>query len=275
MKWNREIPTTDGFDGDQIVDLDDGFQRLGDVESPFTLRTHPDKKTSKQKRARKIHEQRPRAKQLRDESRHEPITRDLEEWRKNMDTRDFPNVDTVPPELRRQRANAAEDIARSSFGLNSVEHGVGFSDPNIRGKYFRGIGEIETNTSDDDFPGWGEATTLAHEVGHAVDNNSNSKIGFASERGEVFRTKEQKREATKLSERVRGPISAFDIPNAKNYRHKLREKTADTFASMVIEPERAEEIAPNATTQLKSTFDGFFDELSIKQEQINDEWLID
>lgn len=275
MNENRKIFTTDEFDSDQIVDLDDGFQRLGDVESPFTLRPHPDKKTPTQERAQEIHEQRPEAEQRRDEARHEPITRDLEEWRNNKNTRDFPGVDTVPPELRQQRANAAEEVARSSFGLTSVERDVDFSNPNARGRYFREVSEIETNASDDDFPGWGEAATLAHEVGHAVDDGVDLKTGFASERGEVFQTEQQEQEATELSERVRGPISEVDMPRFKSYRHKSREKTADTFTSMVIEPERADDIAPNATTQFKSVYDSFFDELSTKQEEIDDRWLLD
>ena len=272
---NRDSPIfkTDNFDSDQIVDLDDGFQRLGDQESPFTLRPHPDKEIPKQQHAQEIHDQRPKAERLRDEARHEPITRDLDEWRNNKNTRDFPGVDTVAPELRQQRAKAAEEVARSSFGLQSVERNVDFADSDVRGRYFRGVGKIETNTADDDFPGWGKAATLAHEVGHAVDDNVEVKTGFASERGEVFNTEQQKQEAEQLSERVRGSIPEPDEPRFKSYRRKTKEKTADTFVSMVIEPERSEEVAPDATNQVESVFDGFFDELNRKREQIDDTWL--
>lgn len=268
------VNTTDSFDDNLVQDLEDGFQRLGGTDTPFTLREHPDKPTpAKKERAEQLHRERPEAERRRDEMYHEPVTRDIDDWRNNMNSRDFPGVDTVHPTLQQQRATVAADIARSSFGVTGITRDVDFEDPAVRGRYFRGVREIEMNTSAEDFPGWGETVTLCHEVGHAVDDAVAVKTGFASERGEVFDTDQERREARTLSERVRGPITDSAIPGALSYRELDSEKVADTFASMILEPERSEAIAPAATDQIRSTFDDFFVEMDAEQERITEQWM--
>lgn len=268
-----QVYSTDKFEPAAIEAIAGGFERLGDRNTPFTLREASTDTAELKRRAVAIHRERPREERRRDELRHEPITLDFDTWRDNVDEFDIPGVDTIPPALRQRRADAAAEIAQSLFDVGAVKRGVGFADPAVRGRYFRGDGPIEVGTSDDDFPGWQMGVTLAHEIGHGVDDHIEVKTGYASARGDLFENELQVREATRLSERLRGPMVRSEIPGVTDYRRHPTEKAADTFAAMVIEPERSRQIAPNVTTRLQSFFTEFFERFTERIEELDAAWI--
>jgi hypothetical protein len=209
----------------------------------------------------------------RDELTNEELTLDIETWRNNITERDFPGIDTIPEAVRQQQADAAAEIAQTVFGIGPINRGVQFEDPAVRGRYFRAGGPIEIGTSADDFPGWQSGVTLAHEIGHGIDDHIEVKTGYASARGEIFETDVQLAEATVLSKRLRGPLIESDIPGATDYRRHPTEKAADTFAAMIIEPERARELAPTVTKRFETVFDEFFGRYSERLQELNAAWM--
>ncbi|MCU4800300.1 hypothetical protein OB920_07945 [Halobacteria archaeon HArc-gm2] len=190
-----------------------------------------------------------------------------------MDEFDVPGVDTIPAALRQRRADAAAEIAQSLFDIGTIERGVEFADSSVHGRYFRGDGPVEVGTSADDFPGWQMGVTLAHEIGHGVDDHIEVKTGYASARGDLFENERQLSEATRLSERLRGPMAQSDIPGVTDYRRHPTEKAADTFAAMLIEPERSRELAPSVTTRFQSYFAQFFERFDDRVEALDAAWM--
>jgi hypothetical protein len=266
--------STDAFDPRRIETLDSGFERLGSRNTPYTLRVPSGVDAPEVvRRASVLHDERPEMERRRDELRQEPITLDLETWRGNESEYDVPGVDTVPPELRRRRADAAVEAAQSTYGIGSVARDVSFDDPAVRGRYFRGDGPLEVGTSTDDFPGWRLGVTLAHEVGHGIDDNVAVKTGYASARGEMFETDRQRDEAAVLSERLRGPTVDSDIPGVTDYREHPTERVADGIAAMIVEPIRSREIAPNATARFEAFYEEFFSAFDKRAERVNEAWL--
>lgn len=94
---------------------------------------------------------------------------------------------------------------------------------------------------------------LAHETGHAFHvgvRRLNRKAGFDEEFEEVFETEEQQEHAIELSERLRGPIP--DSPSGfRDYRLGESELFADVFASLIIEPEAARRVGPEAVGRVE------------------------
>jgi hypothetical protein len=269
-----ELYSTDKFEPKSVETLDSGFERLGSKNTPFTLREPPGGPTPELKqRAVAIHNDRPVKMRRRDELRNEQLTLDIETWQENIDEFDFPGVDTIPEAVRQQRADAAAEIAQTLFGIGTINRGVHFEDPAVRGRYFRASGPIEVGTSEDDFPGWQSGVTLAHEVGHGIDDHIEVKTGYASARGEIFENDVQLEEATALSKRLRGPMLESDIPGATDYRKHPTEKAADTFAAMIVEPERARELAPHVTKRFETAFDEFFSRYGERLQELNGAWM--
>lgn len=62
---------------DRIQELDDGFVRLGDEDTPFTLREGGESL----EQAQQLHSKREEGERERDEESNEPVTRNLSEWR--------------------------------------------------------------------------------------------------------------------------------------------------------------------------------------------------
>jgi len=269
-----QLYSTDKFEPKPIETLDSGFERVGARNTPFTIRDPPTGPVPEIKRqALELHNERPCESRRRDELRHEQITLDIDTWREDMSTFDFPGVDTIPEVVRLQRAGAAAEIAQELFGIGTVNRGIQFEDPAVRGRYFRGGGPIEVSASNSDFPGWQKGVTLAHEVGHGIDDHIDVKTGYASSRGEVFEDEEQLTEATALSERLRGPMVQSDIPGATDYRRHPTEKAADTFAAMIIEPERSRELAPGVTARFEAFFGEFFGRYDDRVQELNESWV--
>lgn len=147
----------------RVQDLADGFERLGDQDTPFTLRGGG----TKRDRAQTLHNDREQSVQQMDEESNEPVTRDLAKWRAEMEQFDFPFVDTIPIAEHRRRADQVADVALDEEVVDRIDRDVDFADPTIRGKYWRGVKLIEVTAEPDDFPGFREGIVLAHELGHA------------------------------------------------------------------------------------------------------------
>lgn len=152
---------------DRIQELDDGFVRLGDEDTPFTLREGGESLTQ----AQQLHSEREESERKRDEESNEPVTRTLSEWRENMMELDFPFVDTIPVDEHRRRANHVAGLATDENVVERIDRDVAFENETVRGKYWRGIQLIEIGTDPEDFPGFRAGVVLAHEVGHAFYNS--------------------------------------------------------------------------------------------------------
>ena len=83
---------------DRIQELDDSFVRLGDEDTPFTLRDGGEPL----EQARQLHSDRDESERERDEESNEPVTRALSEWRENMveSASDPPGINHIPPARR-------------------------------------------------------------------------------------------------------------------------------------------------------------------------------
>lgn len=271
------LAASDHFKDGLVEELDDGFERLGAVESPFTLRIPPEAAAPvKLQEARRLHADRPREERRQDELRSDPVTRDFDLWKNNMDEYDFPGVDTLSRTILQKRAEAAAEIARSLFNLSSVKRGVSFDDPKVRGRYWAAPPTIELRTTETDFPGWTYPCVLAHELGHTADNQVKYWRRFYSEADlksdSLFETQTQLRQARTLSERLRGEIIESNIPGTQNYRETKSEKAADAFAALVLEPDRTRQHAPAIATRLESVFEDFFTRFSRARYDIDTAW---
>ncbi len=239
---------TDRLD-DRIQQLDDGFVRLGDDDTPFTLREGGESL----EQAQQLHSAREEAERKRDEESNEPVTRTLSEWRENMIELDFPFVDTIPVDEHRRRADQVAELAIEENVVDTIEHDVSFEDETVRGKYWRGVRLIEIGTDSDDFPGFRAGVVLAHEVGHAFYDAWSPESGI-EEQERLFRTTEEKEQARRLSERLHGPMIETDGPFADYRKGSDEELAAAVFASRIIEPMAAQRIAPDAVRRLENVF---------------------
>lgn len=150
----EELYSTDKFDPKSVKTLDNGLERLGSEDTPFTLREPPGgPRPEIIQRAVAIHTDRPIKARRRDELTNDQLTLDIDRWEENKDRLDFPGVDTIQETVRQQRADAAAEIAQTLAGIGTINRGVQFEDSAVRGKYFRGDGPIEIGTSETDFPG--------------------------------------------------------------------------------------------------------------------------
>lgn len=228
--------------------LDDGFERLGPEDTPFTLRQG----FQKRERARDVHERRNVGERERDEQSNEPITRSVSEWERNLKELDFPFVDTILAEERQNRAGNAAVAALNNGFVETIDRGVDFTDDDIRGKHWPGERLIEIGTDPDDFPGFRRGIVLAHEIGHAFYEAWTPASGMI-EHPDMFNTGRQVRQAEAISERLQGPILDPDGP-FEDYRRADSELTTQVFASRVVEPESAGRIAPAAVERLEEAF---------------------
>jgi len=272
------LAASDYYKNELIEDLGDGFEQLGSVESPYTLRVSSDSAPpEKLQRARALHADRPIEERNRDELRSDTITRDFDLWKNNKQQYDFPGVDTLSQTIQQHRAEAAAEIAKSIFNLSKIERDVEFKNPTVRGKYWSHPPKIELRTSETDFPGWRYPCALAHEIGHNADEQIKSRGRFYSD-GEVgkdslFETETQLDEARDLSERIRGEIIASDIPGTRNYRKKRSEMAADSFAAMILEPKHTRHQFPTIAKRFESVFDEFFESFTRERESLDKAWL--
>lgn len=272
------LAASDHFKDGLIEELDDGFERLGAVESPFTLRVPPEATApEKIEEAHRLHADRPRDERRRDELRSDPVTRDFDLWKSNMNEYDFPGVDTLSQTIQQKRAEAAADIARSQFNLSSIKRDVSFDDPKVRGRYWATPPTIELGTTEADFPGWTYPCVLAHELGHTADNQVKYWRQFYSEADlqadSLFETQTQLNQARTLSERLRGEIIESDVPGTQNYRETKSEKAADAFAALVLEPNRTRQQASAISTRLETVFEDFFSQFDRACHHIKTAWV--
>lgn len=241
---------------DRIQELEDGFTRLGDADTPFTLREGGESL----EQARQLHSERETSERERDEESNEPVTRTVSKWRADMMSLDFPFVDTIPLDEQRSRANQVAELATDEDVVDRIDRGVAFQSDTVRGKYWRGVQLIEIGTNPNDFPGFQAGVVLAHEVGHAFYDAWSPDSGI-EEHPRLFRTTDEKEQAVALSERLHGPMVETDGPFVDYRKGSDEELAAAVFASRIIEPTAAQRIAPDAVRRLEEVFGDLSDNL--------------
>ena len=241
---------------DRIQELEDGFIRLGNQDTPFMLREGGESL----ERAQQLHSEREESARERDEESNEPVTRTVSEWRENMLELDFPFTDTIPLDEHCHRANHVAELATTENIVDRIDRDVAFRDETIRGKYWRGVQLIEIGTDSDDFPGFQSGVVLAHELGHAFYDAWSPDSGI-EEQPRLFRAPEEKEQARALSERLHGPMIETDGPFVDYRQGNDEELAAAVFASRIIEPAAAQRIAPDAVRRLEEIFGDLSDKL--------------
>ncbi len=234
---------------ERIQQLDDGFDRLGDRDTPFTLR----KGGKSLERAKQLHSEREATERKRDEESNEPVTRELSEWRGDMMGLDFPFVDIIPIAEQRKRANQTAEIALEEDFIDRIDREVNFRDETVRGKHWRGVGLIEIDTESEDFPGFQEGVVLAHEVGHAFYEAWSPDSGI-EEQPRLFQSEAQQTQARTISKRLHGPFIETEGPFVDYRKGSDEELAAAVFASRIVEPMAAQRIAPDAVRRLEEAF---------------------
>lgn len=234
---------------ERIKQLDDGFECLGNRETPFTLR----KGGKSLERAKQLHSEREASERKRDEESNEPVTRELSEWRADMTGLDFPFVDTIPIEEQLNRANRVADVALEEDFVERIDRDVDFRDTTVRGKYWRGVQLIEIGTDPEDFPGFREGIVLAHELGHAFYEAWSPDSGI-EEQPRLFQSEAEQAQAREISERLHGPFIETDGPFLDYRKGSDEELAAAVFASRIVEPMAAQRIAPDAVRRLEAVF---------------------
>lgn len=234
---------------ERIQQLDDGFERLGNKDTPFTLR----KGGESLEKAKQLHSEREVSERKRDEESNEPVTRMLSEWRADMMRLDFPLVDTILLDEQRNRANQVAELAVEEGLVDQIERNVEFRDETVRGKYWRGVQLIEIGADPEDFPGFREGIVLAHELGHAFYGAWSPDSGI-EEQPRLFQSETEKTQARVLSERLHGPFIETDGPFVDYRQGSDGELAAAVFASRIIEPMAAQRIAPEAVRRLEEAY---------------------
>jgi hypothetical protein len=230
---------------DRVHTLDDGFERLGDTDTPFTLRGGIDKR----KQASRVHKQRDTDVRQFDESTHEPVTRDLAEWMNDMLSYDFIHVDTIPLATQFERAKRVANVAKQHGLIGQIDYDVTFRDETLRGRFWPDDQHIELGTQSDDFPGYCRGAALVHEVSHGVYKAWTSHAGFDHGKA-VFTTETQTEQACLLSERLYGPFVEPDGPFI-DYRKRDEELFAAVFTARIIEPISAKRLASVAIDRVE------------------------
>jgi hypothetical protein len=209
------------------------------------------------------HEARSEQAQSTDEALNAPIAPDYETWRENPDQYDLPGIDTISRDRLRERGREAVQRALDSGAVDSV--GTSDFDGGTKGrfnrKFTREDGENvmkrtinrKPNLDDEeDFASFAEGPVLAHEAGHAFDNeaaDSSADADFASESG-LFDDEQLDEEATRLSKRARGEFAESQL----DYRESDTERFADAFALAEVEPQAAKREAPNLFEKIQNDF---------------------
>jgi hypothetical protein len=239
----------------RVHQLDDGFERLGDSDTPFTLRGDIDKR----EQAHRVHQQCDTDVRRLDESSHEPVTRDLVEWKDDMLTYDFLHVDTIPLAAQFERAKQVANVAQGHRLVGQIDYDVAFSDETLRGRFWPTDQHIELGTQRDDFPGYRRGAALAHEVSHAVYKAWRPDAGF-NRSDAVFTTESQTEQACLLSERLYGPFVEPDGPFI-DYRKRDEELFAAVFTARIIEPIAAKRLASAAIGRVEDVVNGIAPDL--------------
>lgn len=232
-----------------VEELDDGFERLGSEETPFTLRRGGELL----ERAEAVHERRDPDDRQEDERSNEEITRAVERWEADLWKFDFPFVDTIPSDELLDRAETAADEGRRLGFVSTVDVDAEIADSRVKGRFKPGSKIIDVDADEDGFLGYRSGPTLAHEVGHAFHigvSRLNDTGGFEEGSEDVFQTNEQRRDAIAISERLRGPIPEAST-DVRSYRLAEEELFADVFASLVIEPEAARRVGSEAVGRVE------------------------
>lgn len=181
-----------------------------------------------------------------DESFNAPIMLDEDTWRRNKDKYDYPGVDTIPRSRKLDRARDQLATAKEMGALSSVkaETDNATQKERARGQFspVTGIGIDTSFRKSED--------TLAHEIGHAIDEDLNrpSQSGF-------FADEDVKEQAETLSAQRRGT----DLDT--EYLQSETEVFADLFAEATVNPRRAKREAPDAFRALQDEIGmdvGFF-----------------
>jgi len=240
----------------RIQDLEDGFERLGDGDTPFTLRGGGESL----ERAQELHDERTELDRKNDEESNEQLTRSLEDWRADMDEWDFPFVDTIPLDEQRSRAEQIADLAIQEGFVEKIERDVDFRDETVRGKHWSGPQLIEVGTDPDDFPGFQFGIVLAHELGHAFYEALSPDSGIEEQR-DTFLSDDEKAQAREISERLHGPFIEADGPFIDYRLADDEELVSAVFASRIIEPRAAQRLAPDAVRRLEEEFGDLSDSL--------------
>jgi len=184
-----------------------------------------------------------------DEAYDAPTTTSYEQWKQNPDRLDFPGVDTVPQKKRQQRAAEFAANAQEQGLVNRFEIGTGvFGDERqgVRGNASGDSVMVDTSRAYD------ASSTLAHEVGHKVDEHIEERTteGTVTEFGGLKDVDESvKQAATTLSTQLRGD------PEGDDYRESGPELFADAVAASVLSPRRVERDAPEFVERLEETLD--------------------
>lgn len=237
------------YDSDLVQELDDGLERLGSVDSAFTLRGQSDE----YERAVAIHEDRPATERQRDEAENQPLTRDFEEWKADPNRLDFPGVDTIPYKRQIERARAFYERVARQYAMVELSELQAFESDEIYGKYWSdGLIEIKESYPDLEFDGFRKGVTLAHETAHALDYQLSPTSRPVSVHQEFLESDTVRAEAEAVSRRLHGPFREPDNPLKQDYRKTTVELFADLVASQQIQPVATQRIAPTATDLLHS-----------------------
>lgn len=171
-----------------------------------------------------------------DRSFNAPITLDPDEWLDNMARLDFPGVDTIPEQRRAKRVREKARQAPTEIASGDLPEGVS-------GRLSGGVAKVSISNSFDPI------SSLAHEIGHAVDFERGDSTGLLSD---DFFDEPLREEAKTLSVRRRPMVqSAESIEEAYPDRDFDAELFADAFASATEEPAATRRIAPNLFRKLQ------------------------
>jgi len=188
-----------------------------------------------------------------DESFNAPIMLDKSTWEQNKDEYDYPGVDTIPRSRKLERVRDEASRIKEAGMLGNIEASTeATNDWRARGQYSLGNVGVDTSfrRSED---------TLAHELGHAVDDSADRPSGV-DERGNeqeesIFDDPVVLEQARGLSEQRRGKELDSDYLESQN------EVFADLYAEATINPRRAKKEAPKAFRALQDAVGqdtGFF-----------------
>lgn len=241
-------------DDSRIVELDDGFERFGGQDTPFLLREGHEKR----RKARAIYQERDLEDRDENEQTHNPVTRDVDEWRSDLQGHDFPFVDTIPAEIMLDRAEGSADVAMQLDLLKNVEYDFDFESDTLLGQYLP-IKRIELDAHERGFLGFRRGVILAHEVGHAFADALGPDSGIDDDPTLLFTSDTQRSEAKRISRRLHGPIPDPAEAGTSHYREGETELFAEVFASLVVEAETTFRKAPNAAARVETLLQNNFD----------------
>jgi hypothetical protein len=228
-----------------IIELEDGFERYGDRDSPFLIRGGGEKRVE----AESIHRDRDQVARREDELTNEPVTRDLEEWENNIDDLDFPHVDSIPHDILEDRAQRAANVALGTGIVDDIDNDADIEGETRYGTYWSGYNEIKLDTDDSPLLSCRRGPVLAHEVGHAVYDKLDPGTGI--DPGiKVFETTAQREEAENIARRLHGPFIQPDADQLKDVELTEIELFAYVFESICIEADAALREAPNAVSRV-------------------------